>query len=180
MLLSPDRFIASCLAAPSPKAADSLPALLSARQAPAAFNASLIPSQCQPSCTVIEGAYSACNNATCLCTLTNSQGLQSCMDCFLSSTGDVTDAQTIVTEFNHCLSNGYPIASVTLAANATSTSAVPSSTPALVSTTSFSATPTTTRSSSTGGAVGGRVVGLGGVVGVWGVGFVSAVAVLIL
>jgi len=188
---------------------------LLARQTSGPLDPSTLPSQCQPSCTPIFGVLNTCTDATCLCTNTNGQNLENCMDCLIGVSGAAQGgAQTVIDDFNNeCAQSGANVTPLSLlpggtSAGTTSTSVVSATRTVAASTATATATGTgkITQSSvffslpstasggaatgtgtsgsgsnpfTNGGPVGGKHLGVGGVLGVFAVGLVSAVAVLV-
>jgi len=180
---------------------------------------STLPAQCQPSCTPIFGVLNTCTDATCLCTSTNGQNLENCMDCLISITETAeAEAQTVIDDYNNeCIEAGAKVSPLSLLPGGTSagTSAGTASTsvvvasatstaPALTATgtgkttessvffslpsTASGEAATSTGTSGSGSSsnpfrngapAGGKRLGVWGVLGVFGVGLISAAVVLV-
>jgi len=178
-----------------------------ARQSSPPLDPSQFPPACQPMCTPIVNELNTCTSASCLCTNTNGQNLQSCMDCVIGiAPSEQALAQTVIDDFNtECAVAGISITPLSLSgsatsggasASATTTATAPpysftpttTSTPPVATTSSPSTgAATTTGSGGSGGssnplvkgaALGGKRLGTWGVVGVFGTGLASAVVLL--
>ncbi|KIM87990.1 hypothetical protein PILCRDRAFT_267546 [Piloderma croceum F 1598] len=102
---------------------------LGKRQSPSGINPSEFPSQCQSECTTSLNAISACSGLSCVCTTSNLSGIQSCINCIVSTDSSLESVgQSVLSTYNtECAGQG--VSSLTLGGSTgTAASAVASST----------------------------------------------------
>jgi len=102
---------------------------LARRQSTSGIDPSEFPSACQSGCTSILDTIEACTSISCICTSSNRNGFQSCIDCIVNTDPSALQSvgQSVLNTYNtDCAGEG--VGSLTLGSATGTKSSSPSST----------------------------------------------------